>query len=798
MAFKIRFDLPMARMGRPVTENTIMGATPVGKQSPQLQDGSNDPAFPFQPGAPITPITPPGSEPIQWAPPVEYNKTYSPDKKPWGRYAQNASIADNCYGIRVAMNQLKKELRGCKWKIAKKREKPTWEKDTETPESKALTFFLKKPDRKVLFSDWVSAGTEDILKYGSLALGKLRSLDGTHMGLRRVHAADITPIVTAAGVEPDPPNPAYYHYLYGQPYRWYTAEEFIWRPFDLRNDTPYGYSAIDAVLSLATLSIQKSLYLTAQYTFGNVPPGFLGCPASWTEERIAEFQEYLNDLMEANPLQQVKALAVPADFKWEPAQQHPAYQYDFDEHLMRIFCWVVGVSPNAIAKATGFGSQDESWESGAESGGIVPFKQFFEEILDAYITDDLGSELYGFTWIQQEKSDAVETQKLDVERVSSSIMTVNEARERAGLPPSDDPDASILGGKRPEPVPQLALPGKVAGEEGPEAKNGERGGVKAGPKGVGEGEGPPPKPEGKGAVKKVDVVLHPDILTWKRKVKNDINAGRDPRPFETSLPDAAIFMVKKALEAGDVQKAFEKPGEILRFDEAGKHKHLWANGKEAAQRYLSFLWTFYRDEVITRVEKADALPKAPLPDPDVWSELENWLKDLYEAAARDAADVVGAGAGSEAAALYARHRAGALIGKTWNGEKWVRSQYTERLSDSVREDFQAILEDAIRAGKSSAEIAKDLRDLFPDAEDYRLKRIARTEAVTAYNMGALASFLITGCEYVEVSDGTEHEPPYECECLDVDGEIWTIEKAMENPLAHPNCTRGFIPRPDLK
>ncbi|MBU7015544.1 MAG: hypothetical protein HXS43_12030, partial [Theionarchaea archaeon] len=41
---------------------------------------------------------------------------------------------------------------------------------------------------------------------------------------------------------------------------------------------------------------------------------------------------------------------------------------------------------------------------------------------------------------------------------------------------------------------------------------------------------------------------------------------------------------------------------------------------------------------------------------------------------------------------------------------------------------------------------------------------------------------------VRVLDGDGCE-----ECIEANGQIWTIEEAMANPLQHPNCLRDFEP-----
>jgi hypothetical protein len=49
-------------------------------------------------------------------------------------------------------------------------------------------------------------------------------------------------------------------------------------------------------------------------------------------------------------------------------------------------------------------------------------------------------------------------------------------------------------------------------------------------------------------------------------------------------------------------------------------------------------------------------------------------------------------------------------------------------------------------------------------------------------------FSQAGIDEVEVSDGTDDDM-----CADANGQTWTLREALSEPIAHPNCTRSFIP-----
>jgi hypothetical protein len=75
--------------------------------------------------------------------------------------------------------------------------------------------------------------------------------------------------------------------------------------------------------------------------------------------------------------------------------------------------------------------------------------------------------------------------------------------------------------------------------------------------------------------------------------------------------------------------------------------------------------------------------------------------------------------------------------------------------------------------------------------------LIRTEGSRAYNVAALKVGGDKGINHWEVIDGpdcgwTEHNDSDKA-----NGKIVTLEQAQSRPLAHPNCQRYFVPRPDL-
>lgn len=118
--------------------------------------------------------------------------------------------------------------------------------------------------------------------------------------------------------------------------------------------------------------------------------------------------------------------------------------------------------------------------------------------------------------------------------------------------------------------------------------------------------------------------------------------------------------------------------------------------------------------------------------------------------------------------------------------------HLERLGVGIQnttvQDVREVLTNALRDQLSNVEIRGRLDELFDGYQDWRLDRISRTEITSAYNLGAIGQYRDVGVQVVRVSDGDKDAP-----CAAANGALWTLEQAESDPLAHPSCTRTWIP-----
>lgn len=135
-------------------------------------------------------------------------------------------------------------------------------------------------------------------------------------------------------------------------------------------------------------------------------------------------------------------------------------------------------------------------------------------------------------------------------------------------------------------------------------------------------------------------------------------------------------------------------------------------------------------------------------------------------------------------------------------DPWVEEMATKYVASrvvSVTGTTKADLKDKIRSylaeqrGPSTPhDLAKGIGDMLraqaAGYAQFRAERLARSETAIAYNHGSMFRYHRAGIKKVQVDDGDG-----DAACKAAHGQVWTIDQALANPIAHPNCTRSFSP-----
>lgn len=112
---------------------------------------------------------------------------------------------------------------------------------------------------------------------------------------------------------------------------------------------------------------------------------------------------------------------------------------------------------------------------------------------------------------------------------------------------------------------------------------------------------------------------------------------------------------------------------------------------------------------------------------------------------------------------------------------------------AITKTFQKELAAKVKEARSANATLQDVEAAIDETIQHWIEQkaedIALTEATRGYNASTLAVAKEAGVEKVLVSDGTEFDEP----CVEANGQVWPLSKALENMLEHPRCRRAFVP-----
>jgi hypothetical protein len=134
-----------------------------------------------------------------------------------------------------------------------------------------------------------------------------------------------------------------------------------------------------------------------------------------------------------------------------------------------------------------------------------------------------------------------------------------------------------------------------------------------------------------------------------------------------------------------------------------------------------------------------------------------------------------------------------------NGKADLREPVVDRLlraagvrikgiSETTRQRVADIVRQGLDEGLSAAELGDRIEAASGLFDELRAETIARTETATVLNQAAVAQYADFGVDRVTVVDGDEDDA-----CASADGQVWTLDRAEAEPIAHPNCVRTFTP-----
>jgi SPP1 gp7 family putative phage head morphogenesis protein len=553
-------------------------------------------AGPFAPGIPLTPFDGVSGMPRAWNFPTGYNIKSRADRDGRLDFQLLKALTDTYDVAAACINHRIDDVRSLDWSIRPADWVERGDGDSDAVDRAKAA--LRRPDGRNGFRSWLAMYLQDVLRYDAGCLYRRRNMIGQVCALEVVSGTTIAPVLDYYGRRPMSPAPAYVQYVDGQPWEWLTEDDLIYQPFRPQPDSPYGIAPLEHVLLTANTHMRFQKHWMDWFTEGNIPEGFATAPETiTTPEQLEQWEAYWaamnTDTRVKHKLKMVPhgtVMSFPQEKNFDPT---------FPLYLMRVVCAAYHVTPNDLGftedvnRATGDTQVDVQFRI-----GTLPLVQHIQDILTAYLQDDLGLPVVFEFDTGQESEDRVATAQADKIYMDAAVVSPDEIRERryglptnAGRPVPRSFDNSRQGriplrslfavagpidpqtGAPSEDVPLDTTP--FAGTPGitpdkqPGAPTFERAPIDpddplrpglevAVP---GSGTVAPPAPAAPAAPIGNDPAVVKELGKWKANTLTRIGRGQRPRRFESDIiPPSVIEKVWHALNAatdsGSVEGAF--------------------------------------------------------------------------------------------------------------------------------------------------------------------------------------------------------------------------------------------------
>ncbi len=306
----------------------------------------------------------------------------------------------------------------------------------------AIRRFFAHPCPGYTWQSWLRKVLEDHFILDAVALYKWRTYGGQLYGLRPLDGATIKPLITVQGDIPQPPLAAYQQYLYGVARDSFTTDELIYAVKNRRNDSPYGFSAVEQFMWHVNLALRFDRATLDYFTDGTLPEGVAIAPPQTSAQQLQELRQWWDGVMAGD----TRALH---KLQWVPAgtQFHLFKPWQFDEGFARwlvsVTCAAFDVMPQELGfepRHGGLGGKGFAEETSAvqQRKSIEPLARWLcEEILDPVIAGDFEApELEAKLITEGDEEDqlaAAQARNLDVRSGARSLDEIVE--EMGGTPP---------------------------------------------------------------------------------------------------------------------------------------------------------------------------------------------------------------------------------------------------------------------------------------------------------------------------------------------------------------------------
>lgn len=662
---------------------------------------------------------------------------------------------------RAAINIRKRQINQLEWNIVDiDPEKGPSYSGEKIAEIKKQILHIGGP--KVRFRSLLDKLIEDTLVIDALCFYKQRTRGGELLRIIPIDPTTIKLRVDQAGMTPLPPEAAFEQWIRGEFVTTMTTEELVYESMNPRTYSPYGLSPIEGMILTLDSSMRAMLYNLSYLSDNNIPQGFLSMPEKWTPNQIKEYKEYL-DAMIAGPKDTAKVFPIPSGATYTPTTKPSDFAFkDFFDYLDRKVAMMFDLTPQELGlNLQQYKENAESQENIQMRKGLKPLAHFIEEIFTDVLQIDLGYVDLSFKFSGLETKFNYEDAKT---LIPFGVVGIDEIRNDMGLKKLGV-DPFIIAGNTITPVSQIGnttVSGMNNKKEIAEDKN----------------------------------ALDQELKAWETKAVNDMKKkGKVYRDFTSSIISRFTYkeissMLQKAGTVDDVRAAFEKVKKkdlnVNPLDKAESSKK-FKKFKEKMEQLLNL-----QVDPFTKVKNIEEVMNFSKIDTSIQSGVDIYFKSISDE------EIItymtwAADKGAEHAYSTLQIESAFKPNDKFIESLKKREQY---LINSVDETTKEWLVREITNGKENAltneEVARNIRDNFPDISKSRADTIVRTEVAHALQQGELYVYKKEGIEYKRwvLSEDIDDV----CGINAESGPI-AVNKSFPSgddaPPAHPNC-RCFI------
>lgn len=434
----------------------------------------------FGPGAPLypAPLNNPNqmtgqADPRQTEYPVSINILSNDRPVAWSTLRDAADKVDI---IRLCLRTRKEEITSLEWGFG-------FTKDAEqalditSPQAKKemrgkyeaqltkLKDFWSTPDKTndLSWSEWLGMLLEERFVLDALSIFPRLTYGGDLASLEIIDGSTIKPLIDEYGNRPAHPAPAYQQWLYGFPRGEYTdsgasdnweggAGSLIYKPYNRRTQTPYGFPEVEQALVSADIYLRRQDWMRKEYTAGTMPTAWLQVDAamgSMTPEQHRAWEVVLNDYYTGSNEERHRMKMLPTGVQAIPQKDvAERYKADYDEFLVKLLCAHMATQPSEIGFTPSQGLGGSGFSAGQEDvnyrKSILPTLSWLTDLVNSISRQYLGMppELT-IQFLGLEAEDEATADAVNLSRVITGRMTLNEDRDRTGMPRYDFAEADM-------------------------------------------------------------------------------------------------------------------------------------------------------------------------------------------------------------------------------------------------------------------------------------------------------------------------------------------------------------------